>query len=66
MGCSPGLLLPRLNGVAVLARDDLDLGRRYYLVRLHLERRLFDDESPYVITQAVCVQMALKVMDELI
>ena len=59
MGGGPGLLLPCLDGVAVLARDDLDLGRRDYLVRLHLERRVLDDERPHVVTQAVRVQVTL-------
>ena len=59
MGGGPGLLLPRLDGVAVLARDDLDLGRRDHLVRLHLEGGVLDDERPDVVAETVCVEVTL-------
>ena len=55
-----GLLLPGLDGVAVLAGDDLDFRRGDELVRLHLERRAFDDERPYVVAQAVGVEVTLR------
>lgn len=53
------LLLALLDGVAVLARHDLDLRRGDDLVRLHLELRVLDDERPHVVAQAVRVQVAL-------
>ena len=52
-------LLPCLDGVAVLACDDLDFRRGDDLVRLHLERRVLDDERPYVVTKPVRVKVAL-------
>lgn len=53
------LLLALLDGVAVLARHDLDLRRGDDLVRLHLELRVLHDERPHVVAQAVRVQVAL-------
>ena len=53
------LLLPRLDGIPVLARHDLDLGRGDDFVRLHLERRVLHDERPRVVAKAVRVKVAL-------
>ena len=55
-----GLLLPGLDGVAVLAGDDLDFRRGDELVRLHLEGSVLHDESPDVVAQTVGVQMTLR------
>ena len=56
---NPASLLPRLDGVAVLAGNDLDLRRGHHLVRLHLERRILDDERPHVVAETVRVQVTL-------
>lgn len=49
------LLSPALNRVSVLACDDFDTRRGHQVARLHLERRVFDDERPHVVAQSVCM-----------
>lgn len=53
------LLLPPVYSIPTFTRNNLDLLRTHVLARLHLEHRGFDDESPYVVTQAVRVEVAL-------
>lgn len=52
-------LFARLDGVPILARNNLYAGRRHHLVGLHLERRVLDDERPHVVAEAVRMQVAL-------
>jgi len=52
-------LFARLNGVSILARDDLDLGRRDHFIRLHLERGILHNEGPYIVAQTVRVEVTL-------
>lgn len=54
------LFLGRLNSLTVLASNDLDLLSGNHLVRLHLERRILDDECPDIITQTIGFQMTLE------
>lgn len=42
-------LLPGLDGVAILACDDLDALCADHVVGFHLERRILDDEGPHVV-----------------
>jgi hypothetical protein len=61
---SKALLLSSLYGFAVLTGNDFDLIRLYMFVAVHLESRILDDERPYIITQTIRVQMALKYKKE--
>ena len=47
------LLLGWLDGLAVLASDDLNLLSLNHFVGLHLEGWIFDYECPDIVTQAV-------------
>ena len=49
------LLLPGLDGVAVLTCDNLDLRRLNHFVGFHFEGGILDDERPDVVAQTVCV-----------
>lgn len=48
-----------LYRLSVLARNDLDPLRNHLLVRLHLERRVLDDERPHIVAQAVRMEVTL-------
>ena len=52
-------LLPRLNGIAILAGNDFDFRCSDHVVRLHLERRVLHDERPHVVAKAVRVKVTL-------
>ena len=54
------LFLAWLDGLAVLASDDLNLLSLDHLVGLHLERGVLDDERPDIVTKTVSLEMALK------
>ena len=60
--CANTSLLASLNGVAVLTRDDLDLGRRDLLVLLHLETRILHDERPHVVAETVGMEVTLRTL----
>ena len=53
------LFLGRLDSLAVLASDDLNLLGLNHLVRLHLEGGVLDDERPDVVAQAIRFEVAL-------
>ena len=53
------LFLAGLDGVSVLAGNNLDFGGRDHLVGFHLEGSRLDDKGPYVITETVSVEVAL-------
>lgn len=48
-----GLFLASFNGLTILASNNFYPARANHLVRLHLECRVFDDECPHVVTEAV-------------
>jgi hypothetical protein len=53
------LFLGRLDSLAVLASDDLNLLGLNHLVRLHLEGGVLDYERPDVVAKAIRFEVAL-------
>ena len=53
------LFLSSLDNVPVLTCNDFYFWGRNMLVRFHLERCIFHEERPHVITQSVGVEMSL-------
>jgi hypothetical protein len=55
----PLSFLPCLNSISILACNDLDSRSIHYFVRLHLERRVLNDERPHIITETIGMKMSL-------
>lgn len=53
------LFLAGFNGITILASNNFYPARANHLVRLHLERRVSDDEGPHIVTETVGAEMAL-------
>jgi hypothetical protein len=56
----PSSLLPCLDGIPILACDDLYPRCTNLVVAFHFETWILHYERPHVVTKTVCMQMALE------
>jgi len=58
------LLICGFYSITVLARYNLDPLGIDYLIRLHFESWILNDECPDIVAQSICMQMTLWILDD--